>query len=72
MSKKIKNDTPDVRITDSFSIFTFEPLTLAGQEWFKANVYSEPWQWLGTQLCVEPRYASDLIDGLTGDGLEVA
>lgn len=70
--KTPQTKTPDVRTHNSGSIITFAPMTEAAREWFFSNVQAEPWQWFGGQLCVEPRYASDLIDGLKGDGLEVA
>jgi len=60
---------PDVLIHNEGTVFLFNPLTPAAQEWFAENVTSEPWQWFGTTLVVEHRYSSGLVEGLTDAGL---
>jgi hypothetical protein len=62
---------PDVRVHNEETIFVFMPLTKATQEWIESNVCADDWQWFYGGLCVEHRYARDLADGMTGDGLVV-
>jgi hypothetical protein len=62
----------DIDINDQGTIVSFTPLTEAAQEWFKANVESESWQWRGFTLCVDHRYALDLITGLSEAGFQLA
>jgi hypothetical protein len=60
----------DIRIECHGSIDLFRPLTRAGREWLAANTPedSEHLYW-GPALAVEPRYALNLINGMTNDGL---
>ena len=46
------------------SVVGIVPLTAKAREWVKENVYAEPWQWLGDTLCVDHRYADDLLTGI--------
>ena len=62
----------DVRLEDEASAVLFQPLTPAAHAWFKTNVPTEEWQWVGGRLAVERRYADNLIDGLIAAGLTVA
>lgn len=62
---------PDVRITNCGSIVQFEPVSQVARDWFDAHVQSEDWQWLGNRLGVDHRYASDLIAGITTEGLTI-
>lgn len=57
----------DVLITDHGSIILFEPLTPAATAFLTENT-SEEAQWFGHALCVEPRYARDLAQGLVDEG----
>ena len=61
----------DVEIRNEGSLVTFRPVTWAGRAWIDEHVTSEEWQWLGSALCVETRYAGDIIEGMTNEGLEV-
>lgn len=61
----------DIEISNQGSIILMRPATDAGRDWISANVDPDA-MWFGRSLVVEPRYAEDLIDGMRGDGLEVA
>ncbi len=62
---------PDVIVHNGGSIFQFEPLTEAAKDWIEENVQAESWQFMGSSLCVEHRYAGDLAAGMIADGLVV-
>ena len=61
----------DFLFSDHGSVIAIVPLTPAAIEWIDDNVVSEPWQWLGGALCVDPRYARDLADAITAAGLSL-
>jgi hypothetical protein len=63
--------SPDVLVRDEGTVWIFNPLTSVAQEWFVERVQSEPWQWLGTSLLVEHRFAAGLIEGITDAGLGI-
>ena len=67
-----KRDHVDVHIINSGSIVTFYPCSKAAKDWLHENVAAEPFQWFGGNLCVEHRYADDLINALIAEGLSVA
>ena len=52
----------DFHIADHGSIVTIRPVSEAAREWLDENVDAEPWQWLGGALCVDHRFARDLVD----------
>jgi hypothetical protein len=62
----------DFLFTDHGSIIAIVPLTKAAIKWIDENVVSEPWQWLGGALCVDPRYARDLTDAIAAAGFGIA
>lgn len=62
--------TSDVFVENHGSIFLFQPLTAAAEEWIAANVSGEPMRYAGA-LVVEPRYARDLAAGMLADGLHI-
>ena len=64
-------ENTDVLVDNQGNVFGFTPVTPAGREWIKANVASEPWQWMGETLNVEHRYAGDLVAGMQEAGLNV-
>lgn len=66
---KSQQKPPDVLVSNEGTVFLFNPITPAAQEWFADNVTSEPWQWFGTTLVVEHRYALGLAQGLRDAGL---
>ena len=63
---------PDFLFADHGSIISVVPLTTAAVKWIDANVVSEPWQWLGGALCVDPRCARDLTDAIAAGGFDLA
>lgn len=63
--------TPDVDVNDTGSIVMLTGRTEVGREWLKESVQSEPWQWMGPSLCVDHRFADDLIAVMQSDGLTV-
>ena len=61
----------DFQITDQGSIFLIRPLNEAARQWLDENVVAEPWQWVQDALCVEPRFARDLIIEIEEAGFEI-
>lgn len=59
----------DVYCVNCGSIIQFEPRTDEARAWFDENVQSEGWQWLGNRLCIEPRLADNLLQGIIEAGL---
>ena len=53
------------------SVYLFVPISPEAQIWVDENVQLESWQWLGAGFGVEHRYAQELSDGMTADGLAV-
>ena len=62
----------DITMENHGSVVLLIPETPAGREWLDANLDTEPWQWLGGALGVDPRVAWELAEMAAGDGLEVA
>jgi hypothetical protein len=61
----------DFQIIDQGSIFLIRPLNEAARQWLDENVVSEPWQWVDDALCVEPRFARDLLIEIEEAGFEI-
>ena len=61
----------DFQIADQGSIFLIRPLNEAAHQWLAENVVSEPWQWVQGALCVETRFARDLIIEIEEAGFEI-
>ena len=61
----------DFQIADQGSIFLIRPLNEAARQWLDENVVSEPWQWGQGALCVETRFARDLIIEIEEAGFEI-
>lgn len=61
----------DFEVIHNGSIVSIAPLTQAAREWVAKNVNLEGWQWLGGFFNVETRYAEDILDGASADGLRV-
>ncbi len=41
-----------------------------GLDWLKRNLETESWQWMGRRtVCVDPRYAEAIAEGLADAGL---
>jgi hypothetical protein len=64
-------DMSDFSISDQDSIFLIRPLNEAARQWLDENVVSEPWQWVQGALCVEARFARDLIIEIEEAGFEI-
>ena len=65
------SDMSDLQITDQGSIFLIRPLNDAARQWLGENVVSEPWQWVEGALCVETRFARDLVIEIEEAGFEI-
>jgi len=62
----------DVLVRDEGTIAQLIPLTAAARNWIEDNCNTESWQWLGDALCIEPRYAVAVTEGLRENGYTVA
>jgi len=62
----------DFQIADHGSIISIRPLNEAACQWLDENVVSELWQWVQSALCVEARFARDLIIEIEQAGLTVS
>jgi hypothetical protein len=51
----------DFQIADHGSFISIRPLNEAARQWLDENVVSELWQWVQGALCVEARFARDLL-----------
>jgi hypothetical protein len=65
-------DMSDFQIADQGTIFLIRPLNEAARQWLDENVVSEPWQWVQGALCVEARFARDLIIEIEEAGFEIS
>lgn len=61
----------DVEVENHFSLFIFRPLTPVGEAWIEENVSREGFHPNWPTLVVEHRYAANLADGMSRDGLSV-
>ena len=64
-------DMSDFQITDQGSIFLIRPLNEAARQWLDENVVTEAWQWVEGALCVEARFARELVAEITDAGFEI-
>src|SRR5580704_12047039 len=64
-------DMSDFQIADHGTIISIQPLNKAARQWLAENVVSEPWQWVQGALCVEARFARDLIIEIEEVGFEI-
>jgi len=62
---------PDVLIRCDGTVWTFNPISERAKQWFDENVQSESWQWLGSSLVVDHRWAADLIRGIIDARLKI-
>jgi len=61
----------DFSISDQGSIFLIRSLNPAARQWLDENVVSEPWQWIQGALCLETRFARDLIIEIEQAGFQI-
>jgi hypothetical protein len=61
----------DVRIEYHGSLYLLRPLSHAAKLWLIDHVGTpvDEVQWFGGAVVVEPRYISDILEGLRADGL---
>lgn len=62
---------PDILVENHGSLITFTMQNESARAWINANVESEPYQWFGDALCVEPRYAADVVNAMISEGFLV-
>jgi len=62
----------DVLTENHGSIAMFTPMTPEARQWIDEHVQVEPWQLMGCSIASEPRYLSQLVEGMQEDGLIVA
>ena len=64
-------DMSDFQITDQGTVFLIRPLDETARQWLEENIVSEPWQWVQGALCVEARFARDLVIEIDEAGFEI-
>jgi hypothetical protein len=52
---------PDFRGDDHGPIVALTPLSARARKWVDRRVVSEPWQWQGATLMIDPRYAAEIV-----------
>src|SRR5204862_8065397 len=62
----------DFQIADHGTVISIRPLNEAARQWLEENVVSEPWQWVQGALCVEARFARDLLREIEEAGFEIS
>lgn len=60
----------DVVVTPHGTLVLFDLLTRAAERWVEDKVQWDA-QWFGSSLVVEHRFAADLAQGMSDDGLRV-
>lgn len=53
-------------IQNEGTICLLRPLTDWATDWLETNIHENA-QWFGTAVVVEPRYLSDIVDGICED-----
>lgn len=66
-----RKPTADITMYPHGILVGFVGFTKFGKRWMRDNIKSEPGQWMGNHLCVEPRCAVGLFDAMYKSGLEV-
>lgn len=61
----------DIQIRDEGTLVLLTPATTAGRDWC-AEWLGDDCPRFGAAYVVEHRYAADILDGMTDDGLTVA
>jgi len=61
----------DFQIADHGTVISIRPLNETASQWLDENVVSKPWQWVQGALCVEARFARDLIIEIEQAGFEI-
>lgn len=58
----------DFHFINHFSICTLEPLTQEAENWINDNIDPDCQKW-GNAIVIEPRYAENILNGLSEQGL---
>jgi hypothetical protein len=61
----------DFALMNLGTIWTLRPENEVARTWIDDNVSTEPWQWFGTALAVDPHYVEHLVLGIENEGLTV-
>ncbi len=61
--------TQDFIVTEEASVWLFEPLTKAAQDFLRRAVDPEEWFWRGRSLVIDDRMAGALAEELSDEGL---
>ena len=61
----------DFQIADHETVISIRPLNDAARQWLDENVVSEPWQWVQGALCIDARFARELVAEITDAGFEI-
>lgn len=61
----------DVTVQDAGSLVILYPQTTQAQAWMDEHLPDDVQTWGHNGVVVEPRYVSDIIDGMREDGLTV-
>ena len=69
--KRPKTPKPDFQVDNHGSIVILVPLSPAATEWTDEHLPEDAMHW-GAGIVVEPRYISDIVDGMLADGLAMA
>ena len=59
------------QIADQGTIILIRPLNKTARQWLDENVVAEPWQWVQGALCVEARFARDLLIEIEEAGFSI-
>lgn len=67
----VANAVPDFRFANHGSVTILTPITDAGDDWINSHIDPEAQRWGANGIVIEPRYAGDILSGLSNDGLTV-
>jgi len=62
---------PDVRVANEGNIFMLEFCSDRAKAWQEEFISTESWQWLGSRLAVDHRFAVGVVEAMQRDGLSV-
>jgi hypothetical protein len=60
----------DFAVENHGTIILLQPLTRAASEWVEENLSADRLHYAGA-VVIEPRYLTDIVDGIRADGLEI-
>ena len=49
------------------SIVVFEAKTKRAKKWLETNLDTQPWQWFGPCVYVDPSYANEIIEAIENE-----